>query len=208
MQNKIRLLPALVKTMNKLPVEAIAEERRLILQPLIEYIQLRVDERKVVNLNFICTHNSRRSQFAQIWASVSAAHFGIPAHCFSGGVEVTEFNQRAVESLRRAGFVITQSGFDNPVYSVSFANGKAPVRAYSKMYSNPKNTNTDFAAIMTCDHADQKCPLISGADIRIPITYHDPKVYDNRPEEAAKYDERSRQVAAEMYYVFSKIVGG
>jgi arsenate reductase len=45
--------------------------------------------------------------------------------------------------------------------------------------------------------------FIAGAEKRIPITYEDP--FDNTPQQAEKYQERSLQIATEMLYVFSQI---
>ena len=58
---------------------------------------------------------------------------------------------------------------------------------------------------MTCSHADGNCPFIAGAEKRIPITYEDPKLFDNTEQQAAKYEERSLQIATEMLYIFSQI---
>ena len=58
---------------------------------------------------------------------------------------------------------------------------------------------------MTCNHADENCPLIAGAEQRIPVTYIDPKVSDNTPNQKQTYHERSIQIATEMKFVFSKI---
>ena len=58
---------------------------------------------------------------------------------------------------------------------------------------------------MTCSQADGGCPFIAGAEKRIPITYEDPKAFDDSPLEEAKYDERSLQIASEMFYVFRQI---
>ncbi|VAW28441.1 Arsenate reductase thioredoxin-coupled, LMWP family, partial [hydrothermal vent metagenome] len=40
---------------------------------------------------------------------------------------------------------------------------------------------------------------------RIPVLYEDPKAFDDTELEAKKYDERSLQIATELFYVFSKI---
>lgn len=183
----------------------ISEERIQALNPLIEYIQTKVDQRKEVNLNFICTHNSRRSQFSQIWAQTAADYFGISANCYSGGVEVTAFNERAVESLKRSGFRVSSKGAINPVYFVFNSDDKEPISVFSKLFDDPINKSVEFAAIMTCSHAEENCPFIPGTEKRIPVRYEDPKAFDDTPEEAAKYDERSLQIASELFYVFSKI---
>lgn len=58
---------------------------------------------------------------------------------------------------------------------------------------------------MTCSQADGGCPFISGAEKRIAITYDDPKAFDNTDQQTEKYNERSLQIATEMFYVFSQI---
>ena len=58
---------------------------------------------------------------------------------------------------------------------------------------------------MTCSQADGGCPFIAGAKKRIPITFEDPKISDNTPQQSQVYAERSLQIASEMFYVFSKI---
>jgi len=185
----------------------IPEDRLAVLKPLIDYIQSKIDQGKEINLNFICTHNSRRSQFSQIWAQTAADYFGIPAKCYSGGVEVTAFNERAVASIKRSGFdVVAQGeGESNPIYLVSHLKDHDPIKAFSKLFDDPVNKAEQFAAVMTCSHADENCPFIPGTEQRIAVRYEDPKAFDDTPKEASKYDERSMQIAGEMFYVFSKV---
>jgi hypothetical protein len=38
------------------------------------------------------------------------------------------------------------------------------------------------------------------------VNYDDPKDFDGTLQEEAKYDERTRQIAREMLYLFSKAV--
>lgn len=202
---KVSIFPMLESTIVKARQRSIAEERIPVLAPLIEYIQTRIDRGEPINLHFICTHNSRRSQFSQIWAQTAADYFGIPATCYSGGVEVTAFNERAVESIKRSGFRVTSKGDNNPEYHISHsANGK-PILAFSKLFDDPVNVAGYFAAVMTCSDADEHCPFIPGTEKRIPIRYDDPKEFDGTPQEEAMYDERSLQIASEMFYVFSYI---
>lgn len=54
---------------------------------------------------------------------------------------------------------------------------------------------------MTCEQADEECPLVQGAEVRVPIPYVDPKMYDGTLEQKEKYQERSAQIAAELAYV-------
>ena len=204
-ESKVALLPTLAKTIDSIAFDTITAERRAILQVLINYVQAKIDKNETINLNFICTHNSRRSQFSQIWAQTAADYHGISAHCFSGGVEVTAFNERAVASIQRMGFAVSSTGSDNPKYSVSYDENSSKIVAFSKVFDDPENSAENFAAIMTCSHADENCPFIPGTEERIPVRYEDPKAFDDTPEEANKYDERSIQIATELFYVFSQI---
>lgn len=204
-QSQTPMHPTLQTTINKAKSLPISEERKTILQELIQYVQQKVDAGKPVNLNFICTHNSRRSQLSQIWAQTSADLNSIEADFYSGGVEVTEFNERAVNSIIRAGFRLTKNGLENPKYFIFHSDDAEPIVAFSKIFDDSANPPTGFAAIMTCSHADENCPFIPGAEARIPVRYEDPKAFDGTPEESDKYDERSLQIASEMFYVFSKI---
>ena len=199
------MFPKLEKCISQIREQDITKERKELLQPLIDYVQNTVDAGREVNLNFICTHNSRRSQLTQIWAQTAADLFGVPANCYSGGVEVTAFNERAVASIKRFGFRVFSEGETNPVYSVLYSEKAAPIRAFSKLFDDKENRAKRFAAVMTCSHADENCPHVPGTEKRIPIRYDDPKAYDGTPLEAEKYDERSAQIASEMLYVFSKI---
>ncbi len=202
---KIHLLPQLQQTVAQLPIDSISAERKAVLQTLIDYVQKKKEKGEAISLNFICTHNSRRSQFSQIWAQTAADYYGIDINSYSGGVEVTAFNERAVASIERAGFKVTRKGDGNPKYFIFNSDDGEPITAFSKVYDDPANAASGFAAVMTCSHADENCPFIAGAEARIPVRYEDPKAFDGTPEEAARYDERSMQIGAEMFYVFSKI---
>ncbi|MDE0559589.1 protein-tyrosine-phosphatase [Algoriphagus sp. NF] len=203
---KVSLYPTLAETIQNAKKQPIPAERKAVLEVLISYIQSKLDQGQDVNLNFICTHNSRRSQFSQILAKTAADLHGIPANCYSGGVEVTAFNDRAVSSLKRSGFRISfKENGSNPIYSVFYSDESDPIIAFSKVFDDPANDALHFAAVMTCDHADENCPFIPGTERRIPVRYEDPKAFDGTDLEAEKYDERSLQIASEMLYVFFQV---
>ena len=199
------LLKSLENVIQRLRLDEIPEERKAVLHVLVDYIQNNRMEGKTVNLNFICTHNSRRSQFSQIWAQTAADFYGVKANCFSGGVEVTAFNTRAVASVKRAGFSVSNAQGENPRFEIQNAENGKSILAFSKLFDDEINPKTNFAAIMTCAHADENCPFIPGAEARIPVRYEDPKAFDDTELESEKYDERSLQIATEMFYVFSKL---
>ncbi|MDR6784542.1 arsenate reductase [Pedobacter africanus] len=187
--------------------DSIASDRRALLQPLIDFIQDKHSTQSEVRLNLICTHNSRRSHLSQVWAQTAAAYYGIKnVFCYSGGTEATALFPVVAETLKHTGFkiqVIAEG--NNPIYAIKYSDNEHPVIGFSKTYDHEFNPSGAFAAIMTCSQADGGCPFIPGAEKRIPITFDDPKAFDNTPQQAEKYQERSLQIATEMFYVFSQI---
>lgn len=188
----------------------ISNERKELLNELARYISQKVRNHEEVNLNFICTHNSRRSHMGQIWGQTAAEYYGIEnVKCFSGGTEATAFNPRAVKAIREFGFIITQKdNSGNPLYLVKYSDEKEPLICFSKVYNDEFNPQNNFAAIMTCSDADENCPVVFGAEARFPIRYKDPKEYDNTDLEAKMYEERFEEIGREMLYLFSRVNEG
>jgi len=204
---KTILFPEIENVINTLNFENIPDERKIVLQPLVDFIQGKASRSQEIRLNLICTHNSRRSHLSQVWAQTAAAHYGIKnVFCYSGGTEATAMFPMAAKTLDKQGFQIkTIAEGNNPVYAIKYSANAHPVIGFSKTFDDDFNPQSEFAAILTCSSADQGCPFIAGAEVRIPITFEDPKAFDNTPQQAEKYEERSLQIATEMFYVFSQI---
>lgn len=194
-------------TINQISEMKVSEERKKVLQPLIDFIQQKVDAQNEIRLNFICTHNSRRSHLGQIWAQTLAFHFGIKnIACYSGGTEETAMFPKVGETLQNQGFEIEKLvESNNPVYAIKFDETELPIIGFSKKYDANFNPKSGFAAIMTCSSADEGCPFVFGSELRIAVRYDDPKAYDGTDLMNAKYEERSLEIASEMFYVFSQI---
>lgn len=204
---KIILFPEIENLINTLNFESISDDRKIILQPLVDFIQRKANNGQEIRLNLICTHNSRRSHLSQVWAQTAAAHYGVKnVFCYSGGTEATAMFPVAAKTLAKQGFQIkTIAEGSNPVYAIKYAENEHPVIGFSKTFDDDFNPQSEFAAILTCSSADKGCPFIAGAEKRIPVTFEDPKAFDNTPQQAEKYEERSLQIATEMFYVFSQI---
>lgn len=187
--------------------ELIAKTRRAELKHLAGGIRSGFETNEKVDLIFICTHNSRRSHIGQLWAQLASRFYGVEnIHCFSGGTQATAFNPRAVNALKEQGFLFkTIIPGSNPVYAVDFPGAQKSDRIFSKKYTDPPNPAKGFIAVMTCSDADEACPIVHGALSRYAIRYEDPKVFDGRPNEKEGYAERSRQIAREMFFLFSMI---
>lgn len=197
-------IESLLSNFNK---DTISEERKIELQPLVDFVQAKVSSKETVRLNFICTHNSRRSHLSQVWAQTIAHYFGFNnVVCYSGGTENTALFPMVAETLVSSGFQIKKlSEGENPVYSIRYSDIEHPIIGFSKKLDDDFNPKSKFAAIMTCDSANEACPFVPGAEKRIPIMFEDPKAFDNTPQQAEKYKERSLQIASEMFFVFSNI---
>ena len=161
---------------------------------------------KKAKLNFICTHNSRRSQFAQTWCVFAQRYLNLDvAESYSGGTEVTACNERTIQALERAGLTVRTEVTENPVYTLTDDTLNGEVKLWSKVYDDDANPTGEFAAVMTCDQADANCPFIPGAAIRIPLTYTDPKYSDGTDEEAEAYDRTCKIIATDMLRLFKQV---
>ena len=201
------LFKAITTQIGALNTDAIPVFRKNSLQSIINYIKHKADHNKPIQLNFICTHNSSRSHLSQVWAQALALYFNIKrVYCYSGGNETTAFYPAAAKALESSGFKIeSQLQGINPLYKIKYAENQVPIMGFSKTYDDDSNPKADFAAILTCSHADKGCPFIPGAEVRIPMPFDDPKVFDNTPLKTIKYLERSLQIATELKYIFSNI---
>ena len=200
--------PTLSKTISGLVENfKITDERKATLQPLIDFIQDKKDKNLPINLNFICTHNSRRSHLSQVWAQVAAAFYKVPnVSCYSGGTEATAMFPKVAETLQKQGFHIQKlSDNGNPVYAVKYAENAHPVICFSKKFDDAFNPGSGFAAVMTCSNADEGCPFIAGAEKRVAVKFEDPKSSDGTQEMNRVYFERSLEIAAEMYEVMRSV---
>jgi hypothetical protein len=189
-------------------------ERKVILEKISQFIQEKKDKKQTIQLNFICTHNSRRSQFGQVWAKIASIYYHITSiETFSGGTEATACNPRTIAALERAGIQIKKNNeisapvtvANNPRYQFSWNDKWQENYLFSKKYNDFQNPDKNFCAILVCSSADEACPVVKGAEKRIYLPYEDPKKDDNTPQEESSYDQTCQLVALEMLYIFSKI---
>ena len=168
----------LTKDFSKIP-----DHRKVILENITQYIAKKKIINKPINLVYICTHNSRRSHFGQVWAHVASKYYGISnVNSYSGGTEATAFNINAINALKRIGFDVKALNMEkNSTFHISFDEKENPIVCFSKVYDDANNPQNEFAAIMTCSDAEENCPFIPGVELRIGTTYDDPKEFDNTP---------------------------
>lgn len=185
--------------------EVISKERKSVLKRMVTAIDSEIEKRGKAKLIYICTHNSRRSHFGQIWASTAAEFYGMSTkiEAFSGGTELTALHPNLITALKTLCFQInSDSGEINPKYKVKFGEEKSTT-CFSKVYDDPENPGKDFLAIMTCSHADENCPFIPGASARFSTPYEDPKLFDNTKLQDEKYLERALEIGREICYMLS-----
>jgi arsenate reductase len=184
----------------------ISEDRKILLHKVSEAIAKEYSVNEIVNLNFICTHNSRRSQLGQVWSFFAAHYFKLNINTFSGGTEVTAFYRNTVKTLQKVGFTfqLTDFSHQNPKYEISFDGTTDSIFGFSKLYSNPINIEP-FMAITTCNNADKNCPFIPTASYRFHLPFVDPKHSDGSPAQEETYLQTSKQIAGEVYFIFSEV---
>lgn len=182
-------------------VEGTSLHRKRVLDQIITYIRKQQSNNQSVQLMFVCTHNSRRSQFGQIWTAILSAHYGLNLLAFSGGTEVTKTHATVLDVFKQLQVpILSEDETTNQKHLIHIDN--KTITVFSKLYNHPHNPKSNFAALMTCSEAAENCPYIQGCDLRIPLSYDDPKIFDGTNEELNAYQKTSDEVARELVYVF------
>jgi arsenate reductase (thioredoxin) len=192
---------------NALNTLKLDKNRRQLLTSIAQFIAEEIKANKKVNLNYICTHNSRRSQLAQVWSSYACNYFKLSeVNSFSGGTAITAFYRNTVKTLQEVGFnfQIVEFSHQNPVYAINYKNCIDPIIGYSKLYDDEYNKKP-FIAIITCSNAEENCPFIPDTIERFHLPFNDPKSFDNSLNQAEKYMETNKQIAGEIHFIFEKI---
>ncbi len=188
---------------------SMTQERNVLLNDIADFMVKELEDRDKLNLNFICTHNSRRSQMSQVWAFYAAEYFGLPINAFSGGTETTAFHRNTVKTLQEVGFDFSVENFShqNPKYAIGFKGSGKTILGYSKKYDDVANA-FPYVAITTCGHADENCPFIPDALKRFHLPFEDPKASDNTPLQKEKYLEANQKIAAAIFTIFQEVSNG
>jgi arsenate reductase len=129
-------LPVL-NQVKSLPISA---DRLRLLHSIATEITTLLQANKKVNLQFVCTHNSRRSQFSQIWAHAFCHYFNLhTVHCFSAGTEATALFAKVAETLACQGMQVSKLTSDNnPFYLIKPFEDSQPLFCFSKTLFLPE----------------------------------------------------------------------
>jgi arsenate reductase len=200
------MYPQLLQTIKGLDKSSISVERKKQLGNLAELLSKELITDDTVNLNFICTHNSRRSHLAQVWSHTLSHYYNLNVESFSGGTESTAVYFMVINTLKNQGFEIGELQREtNPLYYLKSGENTQPLLLFSKTYHHSFNPESDYIAIMTCSQADENCPFVIGAKKRFALTFEDPKAFDHTDLKEQKYLERSLEIATQLNFVFKCI---
>lgn len=215
--SRTRLSPKLAEHLSLLATtyDMLDEPRATAGRKLADWIVENYRTGQPLAITCVCTGNSRRSILSATMASVSAAYYGLPEiRGYSGGTKPSAFNERTIKTLREIGLDITSLGEEATRGDAVTANLKHRIRwglapddaamesiEFSKKYDDAANPQSGFAALLVCSDAEEACPIIKGASVRIATPFLDPKAYDGTAIEAHKYAERRDDIGRLMMSV-------
>ena len=165
---------------------------------------------EVLKVNFICTHNSRRSHFSEILFRTAALHYGLNhVQTFSGGTEGTALYPAVAGSCNRFGFeIIDMQAHEQRAWKIfhpTLETESTTPLLFSKVYSHELNPQVGYHAIMVCDSANEACPAVFGAKERHSLMFVDPKRSDGTEQQSKVYDETLMLIASELGYIARRV---
>lgn len=195
------------------PAAGIEAERMAILDRIAREVSALITHKGSAALNFICTHNSRRSHLAEIWCRTALAYHKVSGiSTYSGGSEATALYTASAKAMEALGFdVHCSGGQNNPEYKIFLPGLESaedtPV-LFSKTYDHQSNPRENFVAVLVCDHAFESCPMVHGCSAKIGLMYIDPKWSDGNDEQHNVYVETAKTIGREMNYLAIAIAKG
>ena len=182
------------KYINKLENHKLEYHQKKRIEIIVERLYNKI--KSISLIVFICTHNSRRSQFCEAWSKVLANRYGLNISFSSAGTTKTSVYKEVINSLKRAGVDINEKGILN-------IEGKTSI-LYSKTLDDIKENK--FISITNCTDAEKNCPLDPRSHLNLNIFYDDPKKFDGMENEKKEYDKTSVSIAAEINVIFKSLV--
>lgn len=179
-------------------------------KPILEAIAQSFSQENDLKVNFICTHNSRRSHFGEVLFRTAAHYYGLKnVYTFSGGTESTALFPEVAQSFARHGFkVLPIQAYNQQAYKIFIENlekeDTTPV-LFSKKYDNEYNAQENYHAVMVCGSANESCPIVHGSKKRHSLMFVDPKKSDGELNQSHVYDNTLALIASELAFVARRV---
>ena len=200
------VLPAIEASLRRFALEDIPALRRSHLGVVAGMLRAELRRRPALEVMFICTHNSRRSQMSQAWTTAIAHALGLQLTVSSGGTGPTGVHRSVSRALREHGFEVDETSPESCRWLVEFAPGAPPIELWSKRWDAAGNPRQNFVTIANCAAAEESCPTIPGALGRLAMLYEDPKVSDGTERELETYLSVCRQIGMEISWVLGEVL--
>ena len=143
---------------------------------------------------FICTHNSRRSIYCEVWANILVNKYFKNINFYSAGTKKTSVYGRVIKSFSRLG--IKSRG------NIIRLGQKSILLKSKTLDEIQKDT---FISIYTCSKAEKSCPIDTRSLINIPLLFEDPKKFDGLKNEGSEYDKTCSQIAMKINFILERI---
>ena len=207
-----QLFPSLSRNAERLSQEtsAIGAQRTQLLEQAAQQIVARFKAEEPLHFSVVCTHNARRSQMGQAWLNALASFHGLSnVHAYSAGTETSAFHPNAVKALQSMGFQIKEaSQGPNPHYLTQIGAAAPSFEQFSKTLDDASIPKEHLVAIMVCRSADEACPFVPGASLRLSIPFEDPGKTDQTPEAPAAYLATSEEIGRSFNHLIAAVKKG
>ena len=127
---------------------------------------------------FVCTHNSRRSIYCEVWGKIIANKYSKNINFYSAGTKKTSVYGEVIKSFSRLGI---------------------------KSKTLEEIQLDKFICIFTCSKAERSCPIDTRSIVNIPLLFDDPKKFDGLKNERIEYQKTCSQIAEKINFILKRI---
>ena len=143
---------------------------------------------------FVCTHNSRRSIYCEVWGKIIANKYSKNINFYSAGTKKTSVYGEVIKSFSRLGI-----------------KSKGNIIQYKEKSILLKSKTLEeiqldkFICIFTCSKAERSCPIDTRSVVNIPLLFDDPKKFDGLKNERIEYQKTCSQIAEKINFILKRI---
>lgn len=159
---------------------------------------------RTLNLLFLSKDDGVLGPLAQVWSWLALNYYCISDFsCQCAGLSAAGLHPETIKTMERAHFSATCLTLgSNPVYRVGVGEKAPTIACYSKRLDDPR-LRDQFAVVISLEADVEPLPIPSSPNAsRLLLPFEDPRQGGGEQVVEKAFDEVSKQIARELFFLF------